>query len=290
MNQETLGKGYNNTLRLFIFINSDLIIFLLGYGDAEEKSYRRVCYYRPNGIQPKDIPVDLCTHINFAFLTIKNNELISQRQKDVKIFKELTTLKEAKPSLKLLFSVGGWSQRHVFPAIAVNSQTREEFINTSISFIEKHNFDGLDIDWEYPIGPDKDRFLLLLKSSRPLTAYNSPLYAEVVEVGPDRKRNAVIASINFSIHEWITSGAPLTQLNMGIPTYGRGYVLANENNHGFNAAAVGAAGTFKYHQSNYIKAMNLGGSVTWTIDNDDWPGICGFGKLPIHTAIWKILK
>ncbi|KAG1655763.1 Chitotriosidase-1 [Nymphon striatum] len=161
--------------------------------------------------------------------------------------------------------------------------------------------------------------------SRLRTAYNSPLYAETLETGSERTRNA-----NFSMHSWIKGGAPSTKLNMGMPTYGRGFILASENNHGYNAPAVHDAGTPEYpvickflkngghrvfdnsskvpyaygmkkwisfddmesvtYKSKYIKAMNLGGSMIWVLDSDDWAGSCGIGKFPIQTAIWKILK
>lgn len=53
--------------------------------------------------------------------------------------------------------------------MVTNPTTRANFVSTSVTFLRKYNFDGLDLDWEYPGSrpdskpDDKEYFTLLLK-------------------------------------------------------------------------------------------------------------------------------
>ena len=47
-------------------------------------------------------------------------------------------------------SLGGWSLSDPFPAMSANSQTRATFVQKCIELIIDYNFDGIDLDWEYP--------------------------------------------------------------------------------------------------------------------------------------------
>ncbi len=75
--------------------------------------------------------------------------------------------------VKLLPSLGGWTLSHNFPSIAADPQKRETFANACVELIEAFNFDGIDIDWEYPgyaphsgTPADKQNFTLLLEAVR----------------------------------------------------------------------------------------------------------------------------
>ncbi|CAI7873869.1 unnamed protein product [Closterium sp. NIES-54] len=64
-----------------------------------------------------------------------------------------TTLKTANPTIKTLLSIGGASANTtVFSNAASSAATRSAFIQSAIALTRTYFFDGLDIDWEYPIG------------------------------------------------------------------------------------------------------------------------------------------
>lgn len=75
--------------------------------------------------------------------------------------------------VKLLPSLGGWTLSFNFPAIAADPIKRETFANSCVELIEAFNFDGIDIDWEYPgyaphggTPADRENFTLLLAEVR----------------------------------------------------------------------------------------------------------------------------
>ena len=53
---------------------------------------------------------------------------------------------------KVLIAIGGWNDSlgSKYSKMVNNPASRKAFINDVIKFIERHGFDGLDLDWEYP--------------------------------------------------------------------------------------------------------------------------------------------
>jgi len=47
-------------------------------------------------------------------------------------------------------SIGGWTLSDAFPAMAKNPTARLKFASNCAKLIETYDFDGIDIDWEYP--------------------------------------------------------------------------------------------------------------------------------------------
>lgn len=115
------------------------------------------------------------THINFAFANIENGIVVEGSASDTETLKKLIGLKEANKELKILISIGGWSWSKNFSDGALTESSREKFANSAIDFMQKHQIDGIDLDWEYPglIGDgnvyrteDKENFTALLKVIR----------------------------------------------------------------------------------------------------------------------------
>lgn len=51
--------------------------------------------------------------------------------------------------LKIMMSVGGWYDSSYF-TLATNQKYREQFVKSIVSWVTAFDFDGVDIDWEYP--------------------------------------------------------------------------------------------------------------------------------------------
>ena len=73
-------------------------------------------------------------------------------------------LKSANPDLKVILSVGGWS--HGTDKFSLAAQQANTFAQNALQFINDHNLDGIDIDWEYPSGADIDRYPLFIETIR----------------------------------------------------------------------------------------------------------------------------
>ncbi|CAF3084438.1 unnamed protein product [Rotaria sp. Silwood2] len=67
------------------------------------------------------------------------------------LYKRVNALKIRNPKLKTLLAVGGWNMKsYAFSTMVHDSEKRRNFVFDTINFLRKHNFDGLEVDWEYP--------------------------------------------------------------------------------------------------------------------------------------------
>ncbi|MFC5100740.1 glycoside hydrolase family 18 protein [Kibdelosporangium philippinense] len=123
------------------------------------------------------IPVDRITHLFYAFSTIENGKCVvgSGAPAD---FAALAELKKKHPHLKSMISIGGWGAGG-FSDATLTPASRAAFVKSCVDMFfgqYRGSFDGVDIDWEFPVygGPteitdrpeDKRNMTLLTKEFR----------------------------------------------------------------------------------------------------------------------------
>jgi chitinase len=102
-------------------------------------------------IKVEQIDANQLTHINYAFVNVKNNQAYLQNYRTDSInFVRLNSLKLKNPDLQILISIGGWSWSENFSNAVLTDSLRKIFAKSAVDIIRKHKLDGVDIDWEYP--------------------------------------------------------------------------------------------------------------------------------------------
>ncbi|KAK3292952.1 glycoside hydrolase superfamily [Chaetomium fimeti] len=95
------------------------------------------------------------------------------------LYDRVSALKSKDPDLKVWIAVGGWAMndpgpyRTTFSDLAKSTAAQDAFFESLITFMRRHNFDGVDLDWEYPVADDRggipedyDNFITLVRRLR----------------------------------------------------------------------------------------------------------------------------
>lgn len=177
--------------------DADLDLLIAAWGDCPAEK-RIVAYWIEWGIygrnyHPSDTPFEKITHINYAFANIDASGRVVPFDSWAAIDKAYpgdtwdqpirgcynqlnNVFKPLHPHLKTLISVGGWTLSGRFSDVALSAQSRAIFAQSCVDFVRTYHFDGIDIDWEYPVSgglssntyrpQDKQNFTLLLRDVR----------------------------------------------------------------------------------------------------------------------------
>ena len=88
-----------------------------------------------------------------------------------------------KNNVKVLVAVGGYGQSDGFSPMTADPTARAMFIKNIVNFCEAKDYDGVDIDWEYPTATDRSNLTLLVSELRSaLDTANIPLLTAAIPV------------------------------------------------------------------------------------------------------------
>ncbi|KAH0654720.1 hypothetical protein KY285_029602 [Solanum tuberosum] len=118
---------------------------------------------------PSSIPTAYFTHIFYAFAVPDNTsfQLLVSQVDEQSMINFTSIIHSHSPATKAMLSIGGDTGSPVLPSMMSCPDNRAAFIKSTIDVSRNYGFDGLDLDWEFPI--DSENMLnlaLLLKEWR----------------------------------------------------------------------------------------------------------------------------
>lgn len=166
----------------------------------DDAPYRIVGYYfaptAARGYPVANVDGARLTHLNYAFGALSPASIAELGDPCLDIgecatdrtdpnrepggnFAGILRLKERHPALRTLISIGGWSGSEHFSDAAATPESRLRFVESALNvFIRNHPgvFDGVDLDWEYPVAggrpenrtrpEDRKNYTLLIEDFR----------------------------------------------------------------------------------------------------------------------------
>lgn len=203
-----------------------------------------------DGTEIADIDASRLTHILYAFgaVTAEGKAELGDPCADIGLcdsgseeggnFAALEALKARHPHLQVLISLGGWNGSAHFSRIASSEQGRQRFVRSTLRvFLEAYPdlFDGVDIDWEYPVDgglPDNGRspedranFTLLMQEFREqldkLGQFNNRRYGLMAALSANvaitgnvelKRMTGLVDTLNIMTYDYHV-GSPYTHFN-----------------------------------------------------------------------------
>lgn len=141
----------------------------------QKKKFKVIAYWTGSDKKIDRETILQLDQIIYSFLHLEGNSLNVSR-KDSLHLEYLSSLKELKPKLKVLISLGGWGGCETCSEVFSSEKGREDFTLSVKKILQEYDADGIDLDWEYPAiegypghefkPEDRENFTLLVKELR----------------------------------------------------------------------------------------------------------------------------
>ena len=274
----------------------------------------RIIAYATDGIIENLIPYDKLTHINYSFLTPKDDGTFNSIVNGWKLKNIITN--GHKQNVKVLISVGGWGWDDQFETVAASPTLRSVFVHNLKAFVEEYQLDGADIDWEYPDpGQSAQNFLALIRELRAAMP-DKLLTTAVVAYGDEYglgvpaetfelfdfinimtyagKDHGTMEQFNKGLEYWSSRGLPDEKIVIGVPFYSEPGGISFAKLVKDDAASaqvdtydsVGATQNYNgiptIRTKTRIALEKTGGIMFWALDHD------AQGEFSLVNAIYQI--
>ena len=140
-------KFFSDKILIIIFSLISVSFYSFKYIYSQNK----VVGYYPDWIEftlpPQNIEFENITHIVHAFAWPQSNGNIFYYQG---MFNYGLANETHIAGKKILLAFGGWGNSNGFAPMSADSTSRTNFINEVVDLLLANNYDGIDLDWEYP--------------------------------------------------------------------------------------------------------------------------------------------
>lgn len=321
-----MKKSFLKRCSTFI-IFSVFLTSIFGWGNvtkaAEVNYYRNIAYFTSwsgyaRAVEVGDVDPTLLTHINFAFANLLSDGTVAVGDSWIDTdkpfgddtwdtplrgnFGALNKLKKENPKLKTLISIGGWTWSGAFSDVAASDLTRKKCAQSAVDFAVKYGFDGVDLDWEFPVEggngikhrpEDGDNYVLLLKEIRQALDEQGKKdgkdYLLSIAGGPNPsftkncKMENMMKYLDYvNVMSYDYSGAWSAQTNHLAPLY------ANSKDPSGNTLCVSDTIEAYINSGVEPKDLNMGLAFYgrgWTNVNSNSTGLFETGSAPVGTGL-----
>jgi len=198
----------------------------------------------------EDVRFDRLTHVNYAFVLPTATGGLTAIDGAARLAALVRRGHAA--GVKVSIAIGGWNDGDdsAFETVAQSPELRARFVEAVVDFVERHDLDGVDMDWEYPDpGASGTNFLALMQAlaarlgpmGKLLTAavigdgatgggvvpevfplvdfINIMAYDASTEDGWDHHSSYEYAEV--CLRYWLSRGLPKHKAILGVPFYGK---------------------------------------------------------------------
>lgn len=218
--------------------------------------FRVIGYYSGDLFEEplSSLQTDKLTHIMYAFLIPQADGSVLPLAEEENV-RQLIKKAHA-DNCKVYIAVGGWSYNNVplaqtFETVATDDALRKKLIQSITDVVKEYNFDGVELDWEYPTQNSASYYeALIVELSKELEKDNKHLTAalngawsstegpevsnyvsdacldafefiNVMSYDMNNDQHSPFWFANTSIDYWLTRGVSPEKIVLGMPLYAR---------------------------------------------------------------------
>lgn len=184
-----------------------------------------IAYYHGTGEEIEQFAIEELTQIIYGFALLNGNSLDIEPHD--RALRKLVSLRERKPSLRVLLAFGGWGGCETCSEIFSSAENRRAFAESVLGVLRGYELDGIDLDWEFPAVPgfpghaykaeDRENFTALVEVLRAVLGTEFEI-SFAAGAGPDFAERSIdwekvmplVDRVNLMSYDFIAGGSTST--------------------------------------------------------------------------------